>query len=289
MPVKPQDYETDQHPTWCSGCGDFGIWSALKLALAEVKAKPHELVVVFGIGCAGNGANLIKAYGFHGLHGRALPLAVGVAVANHALKVIVVGGDGDGYGEGLNHFIQTIRMNPNITYLVHNNSLYSLTKGQASPTSLRGMITDSTPGGVIDQPLNPLALAIAADCGYVARGFAGDIPHLQGLIVGALRHRGFSYIDVLQPCVTFNHLNTYAWFYQRVKKLETAKHNPGQRSAAWAQATSIDDNLDHLPIGLFYQANKPTYQGQLVALKSKPLVKQTIQPADLKPLLKTFE
>lgn len=284
-----QKFETSIHPTWCSGCGNFGIWSALKKVLAAKQYAPHEVVLVFGIGCAGNGANWINAYGFHGLHGRALPLAMGIALANHGLKVIVVGGDGDGYGEGLSHFIQTIRANPNITYIVHNNQLYSLTKGQASPTSMHGMVTDSTPGGTIDQPLNPLALAIAADCGYVARGFAGDSQHLEDIIAAGLDHQGFAYIDVLQPCVTFNHLNTYAWFYQRVVKLETGKHDSSNRLSAWQQATSVDGSFEKMPIGVFYQSERPTYEDQLPQLKSGPLVKQPIETIDIKKLVATFQ
>lgn len=284
-----KDFETTEHPTWCSGCGDFGIWMALKQSLIAMNYQPHQLVIVFGIGCNSNGANWIKAYGFHGLHGRALPLAVGVKLANHRLPVIIVGGDGDGYGEGLNHFIQTIKMNPDITYIVHNNQLYSLTKGQASPTTEHGQVTDSTPFGSTDQPLNPLALALAANCGYVARGFAGDVKHLQQLITGGLQHHGFSYIDVLQPCVTFNHLNTYAWFYQRVVKLETTDHDPQDKLAAWKQATSIDTSLAKVPIGVFYTADKQTYEDQLPMLKNQPLVQQSISDIDISPLLKSYQ
>jgi 2-oxoglutarate ferredoxin oxidoreductase subunit beta len=218
-----------------------------------------------------------------------LPLAVGIALANHGVKVIVVGGDGDGYGEGLNHFIQTIRMNPNVTYIVHNNQLYSLTKGQASPTTSHGAITDSTPFGSTDEPLNPLAMAVAANCGYIARGFAGDVKHLKELMVGALKYKGFSYIDVFQPCVTFNHLNTYAWFFQRVQKLEETKHDTSDRLAAWKQATSIDTNLERLPIGLFYSIQKPTYEDQLEVLKAGPLVKQQFGPPDIQSLISTFQ
>lgn len=281
-----KDFETHQFPTWCPGCGDFGIWTALKQALVEVAVEPHQVVVVFGIGCSGNQANFVRAYGFHGLHGRALPLATGIALANHGVTTIVVGGDGDGYGEGLAHFIHTIRTNPNLTYLVHNNQVYGLTKGQTSPTSAQGFKTDSTPSGSLEEPVNPIALALAADCGYIARGFAGDVKHLQQLIVGGIKHKGFSLIDVFQPCVTFNHLNTFSWFFQRVVKLDTLGHDPADRLAAWRRATAIEEKL---PIGLFFQQDKPSYQDRLDQLKSGPLVHRSIEPVDLSTLFTTFQ
>lgn len=279
-----RDFETHQTPTWCPGCGDFGIWTALKGALAELALAPHEIVVVFGIGCSGNQANFVRAYGFHGLHGRALPVAEGIALANHGLTTIVVGGDGDGYGEGLAHFIHTIRANPNITYLVHDNQLYGLTKGQASPTSIQGFRSSSTPLGSPDEPINPLTLALAAGCGFVGRGFAGDVPHLQRLIVQGIRHRGFSFIDILQPCVTFNHLNTYSWFYQRVVKLESRHHDPADRAAAWAEANK---GPDELPIGLFLQVERPTLEDHFPQLQHGPLMTQPIV-SDLTDLLAKF-
>lgn len=281
-----KDFETHQFPTWCPGCGDFGIWTALKQALVELQVEPHQVVVVFGIGCSGNQANFVKAYGFHGLHGRALPVATGIALANHGLTTIVVGGDGDGYGEGLSHFIHTIRANPNITYLVHNNSVYGLTKGQTSPTSQQGFKTGSTPTGSLEEPINPIALALAADCGYVARGFAGDVRHLQHLIVQGIRHSGFSLIDVFQPCVTFNHLNTFNWYYQRVQKLEDLGHDQHDRQAAWQQANTVGEKL---PIGLFFEQDKPTYQDGLPQLADGSLVSRPIGRIDLAQLYRSFQ
>jgi len=278
-----KDFETHTFPTWCPGCGDFGIWTALKEALAELNLSPHELVVVFGIGCSGNQSNFVRAYGFHGLHGRALPVAEGVSLANHGVTTIVVGGDGDGYGEGMAHFIHTIRANPNITYLVHDNQVYGLTKGQVSPTAARGSVSPSTPSGSTDNPVNPMALAIAAGCGFVARGFAGDVPHLKQLIIDGVRHRGFSLIDILQPCVTFNHLNTYAWFYDRLVKLEEMKHDSTSQHAAWLQT---QHTLETMPIGIFYQEEKPTLQEGFPVLAKKPLVQQPADKRDLSSLLK---
>lgn len=280
-----KDFETHAFPTWCPGCGDFGIWTALKKALIELNLEPHELVVVFGIGCSGNQANFVRAYGFHGLHGRALPVAEGVALTNHGLTTIVVSGDGDGYGEGMAHFIHTIRANPNITYLVHDNQVYGLTKGQVSPTAARGSVSPSTPLGSTDNPVNPMALAIAAGCGFVARGFAGDVPHLSKLIVAAVRHRGFSLVDILQPCVTFNHLNTYAWFYDRLVKLEDNKHNSTDRHAAWLQT---QHGLDAMPIGIFFQEEKPDLRDSYAVLAKQPLVRQLATERDLGSLLKSM-
>lgn len=285
-PHTPNDFATSIRPTWCPGCGNFGIWTALKGALAELGVKPHTTVIVFGIGCSGNEANFVRAYGFHGLHGRPLPLAEGIALANHGLTTIVAGGDGDGYGEGMAHFIHTMRANPNITYLVHDNQVYGLTKGQTSPTSEHGFESPSTPQGNPDNPVNPMALALAAGCGFVARGFAGDTPHLQQLIVAAIKHRGFSLVDVLQPCVTFNHHNTFPWFFDRVLKLETLNHDASDHNAAWSQAQR--DTNDKIPIGIFYQKDQPTLQDGFPMLTETPLVEQDMSNRDLAPLLETF-
>jgi len=257
--VEPVDlFANQQRPTWCPGCGNFAIWTTLKKALARVGWQPHQVVIVFGIGCAGNGANDLRAYTIHGLHGRALPLATGIAAANPRLHVVVVGGDGDGYGEGLAHFIQTARINPNITYLVHDNQVFSLTKGQASPTSQPGMTTDTTPGGVVDIPLSPLALALAANASWIGRGFSGEIDQLESLMIDALNHRGFSYLDIFQPCVTFNHLNTFQWFYERVKKIASKDQDLTDRQVAWR----LINQPDLLPIGLFYRQPRPILEEQ---------------------------
>lgn len=280
-----QDFETHKFPTWCPGCGDFGIWTALKQALVELHLHPHQTVVVFGIGCSGNQSNFVRAYGFHGLHGRALPVAEGISLANHGLNTIVVGGDGDGYGEGMAHFVHTIRANPDITYLVHDNQVYGLTKGQTSPTTSRGMKTPSTPLGATDEPVNPLSLGLAAGCGFVARGFAGDVEHLTKLIVAGVRHPGFSLIDILQPCVTFNHLNTYAWFYERLVKLETMKHDVTDIHAAWEKAQLSSEQM---PIGIFYQQPKQTLRQGFPQLAAKPLIQQS-PIRNLKGLFESFK
>jgi 2-oxoglutarate ferredoxin oxidoreductase subunit beta len=286
IPEAHKKFEAPNFPTWCPGCGNFGIWTALKQALAELQLEPHKVVIVFGIGCSGNESNFVRAYGFHGLHGRALPVAEGIALANHGLTTVVVGGDGDGYGEGMAHFIHTIRANPNITYLVHNNQVYGLTKGQTSPTSEHGFQTPSTPGGNPDNPVNPISLAISAGAGFVARGFAGDTAHLQTLIVSAIKHRGFSLVDVFQPCVTFNSLNTYAWFYKRVVKMETLNHNPADIQAAWIKS---QHGTDQIPIGVFYQHDGPTLADAFPMLKEKPLVEQSPEKRQLRPLFEKMK
>lgn len=278
-PHTPHQFETGKTPTWCPGCGNFALWTALNHVFAALKLEPHEVAVVFDIGCAGNGSNWVKAYTFHGLHGRSVPLATGVALANHKLKTIVVSGDGAAYGEGLNHLLHTIRANPNITLIVEDNQLYALTKGQVSPTSAHGTKSDSTPYGSPDEPLNPLALAISTDCSFVARGFAGDLPYLETILKQAIQHEGFSFVDVFQPCVTFNHVNTYAWFYEHTLKLESVGHVVTDRNAAWQQAMRTDE----LPIGIFYTKQRATLEQQLPQLQAGPLVEQPLG-VDLKPV-----
>lgn len=280
-----KDFETGKFPTWCPGCGNFGIWTALKQALVELNIEPHRTIIVFGIGCSGNESNFIKAYGFHGLHGRTLPVAEGIALANSGLTTIAIGGDGDGYGEGMAHFIHTIRANPNITYIVHDNQVYSLTKGQTSPTSEHGFKTPSTPFGNPDNPINPLTLALTAGAGFVARGFAGDTTQLTALIKSAIQHRGFSLVDVFQPCVTFNATNTFKWFYGKVVKLETLKHDATNRDAAWKQA----QNTDKLPLGIFYRAEKPTLEDGFSVIAKKALIDQSPTGRKLGSLLEKMK
>src|SRR5437660_2223879 len=214
--IEAKEYKAETPPDWCPGCGDFGVLNALQRACAEMGLEPHEILVVSGIGCSSNLPGFFRSYGVHSLHGRALPFATGAKLANHALTVIATGVDGDGYGIGMNHFIQAMRRNINITYVVMNNEIYGLTTGQVSPTSETGMKTKSTPQGNLEAMLNPLALALASGCGYVARGFSGQVKHLVELYKGGIQHPGFALIDVFSPCVTFNKQNTYDWFRARV-------------------------------------------------------------------------
>ena len=272
-----QDYKSNVKPIFCPGCGDYGVDASMLKALVELQLDPSSTVIVSGIGCSSSMPHDFKAYGIHGLHGRALPLAEGVRLANTELHVIVAGGDGDGYGIGLNHLIHAIRRNLNITYVVMNNEIYGLTTGQASPTSGMGHVTKSTPLGVIERPVNPLSLALAAGATYVARGFSGDPVHLTNLIKNGILHKGFALVDVQSPCVTFNKVNTYEWTRKRVYKLEESGHDPKDFMKAMEKAVEFQVNPDKFPIGLFYEADVPTYEDQEEALKQGPLTKHQLQ------------
>jgi len=266
-------YEGPVEPDWCPGCGNYGTVKAVKGAAATLRIPPDDLLLVSGIGCSSNLPGYVHAYGIHGIHGRAVPLATGARLVNTDLKVVVTGGDGDGYGIGLSHMLHAIRRNLDLTYVVANNMIYGLTTGQASPTSEFGAVTKSTPEGDLEQPINPLLLALAAGCGYVARGFAGDVDHLTGLIAGGMAHRGFALIDVLSPCVTFNHANTYAYFKDRIYRLDEAGHDPADAAAAMEKAREWGERI---PIGLLYQAEHPTYEDQDPALRAGAPVKQPL-------------
>jgi 2-oxoglutarate ferredoxin oxidoreductase subunit beta len=281
--VKMTDYAGSQ-PAWCPGCGNFSILNALKKALVELDLEPHRVLMVSGIGQAGKLPHYTRGNVLNVLHGRALPAAAGAKIANPELVVLAVGGDGDGYGEGGNHFLHSVRRNHDITYLVHNNQVYALTKGQASPTSDQWFVTKTTPQGA-STPLNSLAVAIAAGGTFVARGFSGDIDHLVGLIKSGIQHRGFALIDILQPCVSFNHKNTHAWYKERVYKLEEAAYRPSDRSAAMEKALEWGERI---PIGIIYQQERPTFEDELTVLRKGPLVKQTMDPMQVGALLDEF-
>lgn len=272
-----KDFASPVRPTWCPGCGDFGILNALKRALASLDLEPHQVLLVSGIGCGSKLPDYITANGFMGIHGRALPIATGAKLANHELKVIAVHGDGDGYGIGGNHFLHTMRRNMDLVDIIQNNQVYGLTKGQYSPTSERGFVTKTSPEGAIELAVNPIALALAAGATFISRGFAGELPHLAQLIAQAIEHRGYAVVDVLQPCVTFNRVNTYDWFRARVYKLEEEEgYDPSDREAAWEKAFEWGDRI---PIGLFYQVEGLlTYEDHLPALRAGPLVKQGLRP-----------
>jgi 2-oxoglutarate/2-oxoacid ferredoxin oxidoreductase subunit beta len=238
------------HPDWCPGCGDFSVLNSLQTALFELGLPPHQVLVVSGIGCSSNLPGYMNTYGMHTLHGRSLPVASGAKLANQELTVICTGGDGDGYGIGSAHFLHAMRRNLDITYIVMDNQIYGLTTGQLSPTGAKGMKTKTTPHGSVENPINPIALAIVSGATYVARGFSGQQKHLAELIKGGIRHKGFSLIDVFSPCVTYNKDNTYQWFNPRVKKLEDQGHNPTNFEAAMHKAFQFGDEI---PIGLFWE------------------------------------
>jgi len=243
-------YKGKIHPDWCPGCGDFSVLSALQTALFELGLKPHQVLVVSGIGCSSNLPGFINAYGMHTLHGRSLAVATGAKLGNHELKVICTGGDGDGYGIGGNHFVHTMRRNVDLTYIVMDNQIYGLTTGQVSPTSVKGMKTKSTPHGSVENPINPIPMAIVGGATYVARGFSGKQKHLVELLKGAIQHKGFALVDVFSPCVTYNKDNTYQWFNPRVKALEDQGHDPTDLHKAIERGYQWGDEI---PIGLFWK------------------------------------
>ena len=273
--VAAKDFKPEVPPDWCPGCGDFGVLNALFQACAEIDLPPRELLVVSGIGCSSNLPGFIRANGVHSLHGRALPFATGAKLANHGMTVIATGGDGDGYGIGLNHFIQAMRRNINVTYIVMNNEIYGLTTGQVSPTSETGMKTKTTPHGNLEQMLNPMALALASGCGYIARGFSGQPKHIMKLYVDGIRYPGFALIDVFSPCVTFNKVQTYDWFRERVYKLEETGHDPANFHGAMDRALEWGGKI---PIGLLYRNPNPpaSLHEQDPGLQSGVLVKQPL-------------
>src|SRR5664279_101206 len=231
--MKPEVFDIeDADIAWCPGCGNFSILSNLKIVLAELEIDPLELVLVSGIGQAGKFPHFLKSHTYNSLHGRALSPATAIKAVNKNLKVIVTTGDGDMYGEGGNHFMHTIRRNPNITCIVHDNMVYGLTKGQASPTTLQGMKTSYQTEGVSEEPFNPLAVAIALDASFVARTFSGDPEHMKKTFKSAINHKGYSLVDVFQPCVTFNKINTYQWFKENTYHLEDS-HDPFNKNEAF--------------------------------------------------------
>ena len=249
LPLTVKDLKGKVEPDWCPGCGDFGVLAALKQAIVELGLRAHEVITISGIGCSSNLPGYINTYGMHTLHGRSLAVATGAALANHEMKVVVTGGDGDGYGIGGNHFLHTMRRNVDLTYIVMDNQIYGLTTGHTSPTSIKGMKTKSTPAGSVENSINPIPLAIAAGATYVARGYTGQIKHLVELIKGGMNHKGFALIDCFSPCVTFNRENTHDFFKQRTYKLEDKGHDPSDFNAAMKEGYTWGEEI---PIGLFW-------------------------------------
>jgi 2-oxoglutarate ferredoxin oxidoreductase subunit beta len=283
--LSENDYFSGVDIAWCPGCGNFGILKAVKKALADFQLSPEKVLFVSGVGQAGKFPHYLKCNLLNELHGRTLPAAAAAKIVNPELTVIAEGGDGDGYGEGGNHFLHAMVRNVDFTYLVHDNQVYGLTKGQASPTSQRGFVTKTTPGGA-REPLNPLAIAIAANASFVARGFAGDIPHLSRIIGAAIQHKGFALVDILQPCVTFNHVNTYQFFQQRVYKLEDeAGYESTNRLKAFEKALEWGERI---PTGILYRVERPLFEDSLWQADRVPLVKRKIDPQIAAHLMDEF-
>jgi len=300
MVLKMSDFKTDVFADWCPGCGDFGIMTALQMALAELGLEPHQVVIVSGIGCSGKEAHNVKAYGVHTLHGRTLPFALGIKVANPELEVLAIGGDGDGLGIGAGHFVNAGRRNLDITYIIHNNGVYGLTKGQASPTLRLGLQTKSLPKPNINEAVNPIGLALMAGYTFVARSYAYDVKHLKETITQAVRHKGTAFIDCLQPCPTYNNINTKDWYSgedrkdpqtgkprSRLYKLEETGYDPvvhdlnedfQKKVAAMDKACEWGDRI---PIGVLYKNElEPSFEERIVQripfYRTNPPAKQKI-------------
>jgi 2-oxoglutarate ferredoxin oxidoreductase subunit beta len=274
MAAKVKDYASDVKPTWCPGCGDYGILAAVKQGLVQAGLAPHQVLIVTGIGCGSKLPDYTNVNGFLTLHGRTLPVATGARLANHGLAIVTIHGDGDGLGLGMGHFVHTARRNLNIVDILQDNQIYGLTKGQYSPTSDSGFVTSTSRDGSIEMAARPLALALAAGGTFLARGFAGDVKHLAGLVAQALAHRGYALLDVLQPCVTFNRKNTYDWYRERIYDLQEAGHDPSDRAAAFQKALEWGDRI---PIGVLYQVRLPTYEDQVPVLEAGPLATGALQ------------
>lgn len=279
-----EDYQ-GQTPAWCPGCGNFALLKAFKLALVGLGLQPHQLAVVSGIGQSGKLPHYTRCNTFNGLHGRTLPVATAIRLVNHDLPVIAVAGDGDCYGEGGNHLLHAMRRNINVAVFVHDNQVYGLTKGQASPTSDQGMVTKTQPLGVTPEPLNPMALAVAMDAGFVARGFTGDSQQLVDLMQQAIRHRGLALLDIFQPCVVFNKVNTFKWYKERCYRIGE-DHDPADRKAAMRLALEFPDRI---PTGVIYKTDRPAYEDTLAVIAGRePLIRQPFSPAVLADEIKAF-
>jgi 2-oxoglutarate ferredoxin oxidoreductase subunit beta len=299
-----QEYKTEVHVDWCPGCGDFGILSSIQQALFQLQIPPYKIAMISGIGCSGKTPHYIDTYGLHTLHGRALPVATGAKLANNELTVVAVGGDGDGYGIGAGYFLNSGRRNLDFTYIVFNNGVYGLTKGQASPTLAKGLKTKSMPDPSIQEGINPIAVALGAGYTWIGRGYALDVKSLVSLIVQAIKHKGTSFLDVFQTCPVYNDLRTKEWYAgddigrARLRRLDA--------DASWDPVVKDPGNIDemvekktralhasyeagdNLAVGVFYSVDLPTYDDQLAskvpALKEHPLVDLPLYQRDVQPL-----
>jgi 2-oxoglutarate ferredoxin oxidoreductase subunit beta len=272
--MKPVEYNTGKVPNWCPGCGNFAIWNSIKKALSNLEIEPHKLALVSGIGCSGKMVNYVRSYALQTLHGRTMPVATGIKLANPDMTVLVNGGDGDGYGMGVGHLIHAIRRNINVTYIVHHNKVYGLTTGQAAPTSPEGTITKSTPFGVVDATINPLILAMATGATFVARGYTGESEHLTDLIMQGINHQGFALIDVLQPCVTFGGQYKYEYYDERVVKMD--------KMPSHDEAVALAADQEKLSIGVYSQYERPPYEAR------HPEISRTVEMKDVSKLIEAY-
>ncbi len=284
--ITSRDYKDNSiKPQWCPSCGDFAVLKALKDALLKLQIDPHDLVMTAGIGCSGRTWAYLNGFSFHGAHGRALPVATGVKLANEGLKVIIVGGDGDGYAIGAGHFIHAVRRNVDMTYVVMDNQDYGLTKGQVSPTSAQGYKTSTSPEGNIEAPLDPILLALASGASFVARGFSGNPTHLADLMVKGITHKGFSLVEIMSPCPVFNRVNTYDWYRQRLHYLDQdSTYDPGNLGMA-LQREATDEMIG---LGIIYRNERPTYEEMRPGRNGVPVVELPITGIDYSPLIQEF-
>jgi 2-oxoglutarate ferredoxin oxidoreductase subunit beta len=279
-----KDFGTPAVNTWCPGCGNFAILMTVKQALVDLGLRREEVVAVTGIGCHGKFTDYINVNGFHAIHGRVLPAATAIKLANHGLTVLGFAGDGDAFNIGLGHLAHAARRNVDITYVIHDNLIYGLTTGQTSPTSKKGFVTKTSPRGSFEPGVNPLTQALTGDATFVARTFAGEPKQMTEVLKKAIRHEGFALVDVLQPCVTFNRVNTYQFYKERVYKLEDEGHDTSDFDAAYHKALEWGDRI---PIGVFYQEQRPPYQTSFPVLKKGALVGQPLE-TDVEKLLDEF-
>jgi 2-oxoglutarate ferredoxin oxidoreductase subunit beta len=281
--VTLEDYGTFE-TAWCPGCGNHSILEAVKKALVAMDLPPHQVLFVSGIGQAAKAPHYLAANIFNGLHGRSLPVATGAKLANPLLTVIAESGDGCNYGEGGNHFLAAIRRNIDLTLIVHNNQVYGLTKGQASPTSMEGFVTKAQPAGVISAPFNPLSVAVAMKAGFVARGFSGKVDHLSEIIQRAIGHKGFSLVDILQPCVSFNKTNTFGWYNDRCWELPN-DYDPENWEAAIKMA---DERGNRIPIGVIFKTDRPHFGSHFSVLEQGPLALQDVDRVELGRIVNSY-
>ncbi|MEY9092142.1 2-oxoacid:ferredoxin oxidoreductase subunit beta [Paenibacillus sp. RC84] len=284
-----KDFRNNVKPNWCPGCGDFSVQASIQRAAANVGLEPEQLAIVSGIGCSGRISGYVNCYGFHGIHGRSLPIAQGLKMANRELTVLASGGDGDGFAIGMAHTVHAIRRNIDMTYIVMDNQIYGLTKGQTSPRSGEGFKTKSTPSGSIETPLAPLEMALAAGATFVAQSFSSNLKQLTHIIEEGIKHQGFSLINVFSPCVTFNKVNTYDWFKENIVDLETIPdYDPSNRIQAMTKLMETDGMLT----GIIYQNKmKPSYENLVTGFKAEGLAKQDMKlsQADFDKLVAEFK
>ncbi len=287
MMEKPtrENIKTQEPNTWCPGCGNFGILRALHTAIVDLGIPREQVILVTGIGCHGKISNYININGFHGIHGRVLPVMAGIKLANHDLTIIGHAGDGDQYDEGLGHFPHAARRNIDVKLFTHNNKVFGLTTGQISPTSIKGFISKTTPHGAFPPRIEPLKIALASNATFVARGWVGDVGHLKELMKAAIQHKGFALVDMLQVCVVWNLVQDYKFYRERVYKLEEQGHDPSDYFSAMKRAEEWGDKI---PIGIFYQADRPVYRSSFPQLTKTPLVKQPLKVKGFTDFLQEF-